>query len=76
MPLALTWRYANFRHQNKLIGRIIEITTIFIAFGTLMFSIVTDDSLLALYSIASAILSVGLFAFFKKADKLRSGMPD
>jgi hypothetical protein len=76
MALALTLRYASFRHKNKSSGRFLELTVIACAMMAIGVLLTTDSIQLMLVSLAVVFSCSGLFWFFKKCDDIRRSMPD
>lgn len=76
MALALTLRYASFRHKNKSAGRALELTIIACAMMAIGVLLTTDSIQLILASLGAVFACTGLFWFFKKSDDMRRSMPD
>lgn len=76
MALALTLRYASFRHKNKGVGRIIELCTIAMAMMAIGVLLTTNNIQYIIAALAGVFTCVGLFWFFKKSDDMRRSMPD
>lgn len=69
-------KYARFRHKNKMLGRMVELSVIALFLGAIAVLCVTSNVEVMLYAFFVTLFCMAACLFFKEADALRNVMPD
>lgn len=69
-------KYARFRHKNKMLGRMVELSVVALFFGAIAALCITSNLDVMLYAFGVALFCMAMCFFFKEADALRNLMPD
>ncbi|WP_228609404.1 hypothetical protein, partial [Vibrio lentus] len=75
--LTMIYKLAMFRHQHPIIGAGFEFFVVLMAFSSITFPLIYEESLLVLgISSGLFIICFTLFLFFAKIEKIRRSMPN
>lgn len=69
-------KYARFRHRNKMLGRLIDLSVISLFFGSILMMCITNNFTVIIYSAIVTLVCFVLCVFLKFADDMRRAMPD
>lgn len=76
MLTVIALKYARFRHKNKFLGRMVELSIVALFLGSITVLCITSNVEIMLYAFGVAVFCMLSCFFFKKADYLRNLMPD
>ncbi len=69
--MTLTLKYAFFRKNNAMTGRLIELAFILLAFASIGALLTAEQLHLTLTALATALSCFAAFSFFSSAEKIR-----